>query len=86
MSLLQRSVLTPATALLALLVGVRDRTMRTVGDVRDRGASALEFAIIAAVVVVAASVIGAVVYNIVDSKSSQLEECANQPVGSPACS
>ena len=51
---------------------------------RDLGASALEWAIIAAVVVVAASVIGGVVYNIVQDKGAALEDCANQPVGS-AC-
>jgi len=51
----------------------------------DLGASALEWAIIAAVVVVAASVIGGVIYNVVDDKTTQLEQCANQPVGSPGC-
>ncbi|MDQ1289091.1 MAG: hypothetical protein QG622_2657 [Actinomycetota bacterium] len=51
----------------------------------DLGASALEWAIIAGVVVVAASVIGGVVYNIVDQKGVKLQQCANQPVGS-ACS
>ena len=54
-------------------------------DQRERGASALEWAIIAAVVVVAASVIGGVIYNVVDSKSQQLQQCANQPVGSAGC-
>ncbi|NNM46023.1 hypothetical protein HJG52_08380 [Knoellia sp. DB2414S] len=48
----------------------------------ERGASALEWALIAAVVVVAASIIGGVVYRIVSNKSSQLENCANQPAGS----
>ena len=51
----------------------------------DLGASALEWAIIAAVVVVAASVIGGIVFNIVQTKSDQLEQCATQPVGSAAC-
>ena len=51
---------------------------------RDSGASALEWAIIAAVVVVAASVIGGVVFNIVQSKGNALQECANVAVGS-AC-
>jgi Flp pilus assembly pilin Flp len=51
---------------------------------REHGASALEWAVIAAIVVVAATAIGAAVYNIVQDKSSQLEDCANQPVGS-AC-
>ncbi|MGL5811291.1 MAG: Flp family type IVb pilin [Nocardioides sp.] len=54
------------------------------GDERrsERGASVLEWALIAAVMVVAASIIGAVVYNIVQDKSTELESCANQPVGS----
>lgn len=65
----------------ALLSALRDRLRRAVRASRDAGASALEFAIIAAVVVVAASVIGAVVYNIVQDKGDQLEQCANQPAG-----
>lgn len=60
-------------------------TRRVTRGAREAGASALEFAIIAAIVVVAASVIGAVIYNIVDDKSSKLEDCANQPIGSAAC-
>ncbi|MEX2292014.1 MAG: hypothetical protein WD794_17015 [Mycobacteriales bacterium] len=72
-----------ALAALATLTG---RTTRRVGrGARDAGASALEFAIIAAIVVVAASVIGAVIYNIVDTKSTQLDNCANQPIGSAQC-
>jgi len=50
----------------------------------ERGASVLEWALIAAVVVVAASVIGAVVFNIVTNKSGELEDCANKPAGA-AC-
>ena len=50
----------------------------------ESGASVLEWALIAAVVVVAASIIGAVIFNIVQNKSSQLDDCANQPAGS-AC-
>lgn len=58
-----------------------------VGHARDlrrneRGATVLEWAQIAAVIVVAASVIGAVVYNIVTTKSDSLEQCANMPAGS----
>jgi Flp pilus assembly pilin Flp len=48
----------------------------------ERGASVLEWALIAAVVVVAASIIGGVIFNIVQNKSADLEDCANQPVGS----
>lgn len=72
---------TTLTALATLTGQLRGR----LGRGRDRGSSALEFAIIAAIVVIAASVIGAVVYNIVDTKSQQLNDCANQPIGSAAC-
>ena len=48
----------------------------------ETGASVLEWALIAAVVVVAASIIGAVIFNIVQDKSSELENCANRPAGS----
>jgi Flp pilus assembly pilin Flp len=47
----------------------------------EAGASVLEWALIAAVVVVAASIIGAVIFNIVQDKSTQLDSCANQPAG-----
>ncbi|MDH2413236.1 hypothetical protein [Nocardioides sp. CER19] len=50
----------------------------------ERGASVLEWALIAAVVVVAASIIGAVIINIVTKKSTELDNCANQ-VGGTAC-
>lgn len=50
----------------------------------EAGASVLEWALIAAVVVVAASIIGAVIFNIVQDKSTQLDDCANKPAGS-AC-
>ncbi len=49
-------------------------------DQRDRGASAIEWAIIAAVAVVIASLIGAVIYNVVKSKGTDLQNCANQAV------
>lgn len=73
-------------SVLAVLAASTARTTRRLGrGARDAGASALEFAIIAAIVVVAASVIGAVIYNIVDTKSQQLDDCANQPIGSAEC-
>lgn len=66
----------------AVLASLTARTTRRVSrGARDAGASALEFAIIAAIVVVAASVIGAVIYNVVDTKSSNLQECADVAVG-----
>jgi Flp pilus assembly pilin Flp len=51
-------------------------------DRSERGASVLEWALIAAVVVVAASIIGAVIIKIVTDKSTDLENCANQVGGS----
>ncbi len=76
---------TALAALVATAAQLSSRATRRVARAaRDAGASALEFAIIAAIVVVAASLIGAVIYNIVDDKSQSLEDCANQPVGA-AC-
>lgn len=74
----------PTTALVALTAVLARATRRVRRGARDAGASALEFAIIAAIVVVAASVIGAVIYNVVDKKSSNLQKCADQAV-STAC-
>ena len=65
---------------MVLLQGAMARSRQARRD--ERGASVLEWALIAAVVVVAASVIGAVIFNIVQNKSGQLEDCANQPAGS----
>jgi len=43
----------------------------------EGGASVLEWALIAAVVVVAAGIIGAVIIKIVNSKASQLDQCSD---------
>lgn len=51
----------------------------------QRGASVLEWAMIAAVVVLAASLIGGVIFSIVQDKGNELEQCANQPTGSANC-
>lgn len=48
---------------------------------KDRGASALEWALIAAIVVVAATFIGAAVYNVVTDRAAEMEDCANAPIG-----
>ncbi len=48
----------------------------------DRGASALEWAIIAAVSVVIATIIGTVIYNVVKTKGSAINKCANVAPGS----
>jgi hypothetical protein len=52
---------------------------------RDLGASALEWAIISAIVVTAAVIIGGIIYNVVKTKGDTLEKCANQPVGAKNC-
>lgn len=59
----------------------RSRLRAALAHPRDAGASALEWAIIAAVVVVAASLIGGAVYKIVAEKSQALEACASVAVG-----
>jgi Flp pilus assembly pilin Flp len=70
---------------LVLLGMARDRAAALrAAPLKDRGASALEWAIIAAVVVVAASIIGGVIFTIVQNKGSKLTSCAAQPVGA-AC-
>jgi Flp pilus assembly pilin Flp len=51
----------------------------------ERGATVLEWALIAAVVVVAASIIAAVIFRIIDQKGKGLEDCANKPAN-VACS
>lgn len=52
---------------------------------RDLGASALEWAIISAIVVTASVVIGGIIYKVVQDKGTTLENCANQPVGAKNC-
>jgi len=47
----------------------------------ERGASVIEWALIAAVMVVAASIIGGVIFRIVSDKSSSLETCSKQAAG-----
>lgn len=51
------------------------------GPGRDAGASALEWAVIAAIVVVAATLIGGAVYKIVQTKSEELTKCSQTTVG-----
>jgi adenylosuccinate lyase len=67
-----------------VLVDVLAARMRAVREQenRDLGASALEWAIIAAIAVVIATVIGTVIYNVVQKKGNDLQDCANKPVGS----
>lgn len=44
---------------------------------RERGASALEWALIAAVVVVAAALIGSAVYNVIQQRAAQVSTCGS---------
>ena len=69
------------TFLTRLAGALSARARRAAASGRDAGASALEWAIIAAVVVVAASVIGGAIYKIVQTKSKALETCATVAVG-----
>ncbi|NAZ83731.1 hypothetical protein GTR02_18110 [Kineococcus sp. R8] len=57
------------------------RARRAAAGGRDLGASALEWAVIAAVVVVAATLIGGAVFNIVRTKTADLEKCSTVAVG-----
>jgi Flp pilus assembly pilin Flp len=51
----------------------------------DRGATALEWAIISAILVTAAVLIGGIVYNVVQTKGSELQDCANAAPGAAGC-
>lgn len=51
------------------------RVRRDLVAKQDRGASALEWALIAAVVVVAAALIGAAVYNVISTRAEQVQDC-----------
>lgn len=62
--------------LVDMLVG-RVQALRE-DDSRDFGASAIEWAIIAAISVIIATVIGGIVYKVVSDKGTQLQSCANQ--------
>jgi hypothetical protein len=51
------------------------------GNRDDRGASALEWAIIAAIAVVFASLVATSIKTVITDKTGQLEHCANAGVG-----
>jgi Flp pilus assembly pilin Flp len=70
--------------MLLQMVRLRAQALRA-DEGRDRGASAIEWAIIAAITVVAAVLIGGVVYNIVQSKSTKLQDCGNAAPGATNC-
>jgi hypothetical protein len=60
----------------------RARALRA--EPRDLGASALEWAIISAILVTASVLIGGIVYNVVKDKGKTLQDCAGTTIGS-AC-
>ena len=66
--------------LTGLAVFLRQHLWAGDGEDRELGASALEWALIAAVSVVMASVIGVVIYNVVDTKSQNINTCAGKAV------
>jgi Flp pilus assembly pilin Flp len=67
---------TPGTAEALRGRGVRSWLWAADGEDREAGASALEWAIIAAISVVMATVIGAVIYNVVSTKATKVNTCA----------
>ncbi len=60
-------------------------TVRRLRESNDRGASAIEWVVITAVLVIAVSVVAAIVLNIVRERSSQLEDCANSATSGQEC-
>lgn len=64
--------------------GLAVRRQRTAGAIRDLGASALEWAVISAIVITAAVVIGGVVMNVVNSKTDKLNNCGTYDAKSTA--
>jgi Flp pilus assembly pilin Flp len=58
---------------------LKHRLWAAEGEDRESGASALEWAIIAAITVVMASVIAAVIYQVVSDKSQKITDCVATP-------
>lgn len=52
---------------------------------RDRGASALEWAVISAILVTAAVIIGGVIYTVVDNKSNDIKACGALGANAESC-
>lgn len=66
-----------ARAMLGYAVA-RARALRAADD-KELGATALEWAVISAIVITAAVVIGGIIYNIVSKKGDQLKSCDVDP-------
>lgn len=73
-----------ALCALAGLGAKRARTLRA-RAASDSGASALEWAVISAIVVTAAVIIGGIVYNAVQNKGNAISTCANQGPQATQC-
>jgi hypothetical protein len=71
-----------AATLVGLGIG-RARALRAEPR-RDLGASALEWAIISAILVTAAVLIGGIVYKVVADKGKILEDCGGKSIGAGA--
>jgi hypothetical protein len=70
-------VMTSISAVSSALMRAVQRVRRTAAA----GASAIELAVIAAVLVAVATGIGYIVVQVVNQKGQELQDCANQPVG-----
>ena len=51
----------------------------------DRGATALEWAVISAILVTAAVLVGGIVYTVVQNKSTAIQRCGNAGVTAAGC-
>ena len=58
-----------------LRTGLARRARLAAGGGRDLGASALEWAIIAAISVVIVTVVGGVIYKVVDAQNTKISDC-----------
>jgi Flp pilus assembly pilin Flp len=61
------------------------RAQQSRGKDLDRGATALEWAVISAILVTAAVLVGGIVYNVVSNKSKAIEQCGGAGVTAAGC-
>lgn len=67
-------------------LGVDRLRSRHAGEDRESGASALEWAVISAIVITAAVLIGGIVYNVVQNKGTAITNCGNSaPAANGTC-
>lgn len=60
-------------------------TVKRLRESGDRGASAIEWVVITAVLVIAVSVVAAIVLSIVRERAGQLEDCATSATSGEEC-